>query len=99
MWEEIKKIVNVKKNSNKISHLSIGGKIIDNDREIANNFNHLIVYVGPNIEDSIPKVPNVSPSKFLRNQNQISNEEILDVIKFLENKSTGPSGIPLRCYR
>ena len=58
--------------------------------------------VGPRTEDSIPKVPNVSPSKFLRNRNQIfviahvSNEEILDVIKSLENKSTGSSSIPLR---
>ena len=59
--------------------------------------------VGPSTEDSIPKVPNVSPSKFLRNRNQIdfviahvSNEEILDVIKSLENKFTGPSSIPLR---
>ena len=58
--------------------------------------------VGASTEDSIPKVPTVSPSKFLRNRNQIdfviahvSNEEILDVIKSLENKSTGPSSIPL----
>ena len=103
MWEGIKKIVNVKKNSNRTSHLSIAGKIIDNDREIATNFNHFFVNVGPSTEDSIPKVPNVSPSKFLRNRNQIdfviahiSNGEILDVIKSLENKSTGPSSIPLR---
>ena len=58
--------------------------------------------VGPSTEDSIPKVPNVSPSKFLRNCNQIdlviahiSNDVIHDVIKSLENKSTGPSSIPL----
>ena len=96
----IRKIVNVKKNSNKTSHLSIAGKI--NDREIATNFNNFFVYVGPSTEDSIPKVPDVSPSKFLRNRNHIdfviahvSNEEILDVIKSLENKSTGPSSIPL----
>ena len=95
--------MNVKKNSNKTSYLSIAGKIIDNDREIATNFNNCFVNVGPSTEDSIPKVPNVSPSKFLRNRNQIdlviahvSNEEILGVIKSLENKSTGPSSIPLR---
>ena len=40
MWEGIKKIVNVKKNSNKTSHSSIAGKIKDNDREIATNFNN-----------------------------------------------------------
>ena len=103
MWEGIKKSVNVKKNYNKTSHLSITGKIRDNDKEIANNFNNFFVNVGPSTEDSIPKVPNISPAKFLRNRNQIdfviahvSNKEILDVIKSLENKSIGPSSIPLR---
>ena len=50
--EGIKKIVNVKKNSNKTSHLSIAGKIIDNDDEIASNFNIFFVNVGPSTEDS-----------------------------------------------
>ena len=59
--------------------------------------------MGPNTENTIPKVPNLSPSKFLKNRNQIkfviahvSNEEVLDIINSLENKSTGPSSIPLR---
>ena len=61
------------------------------------------VNVGPNTEESVPKVPNISPSKFLKNRNQmkfviahVSNEEILDIINSLENKSTGPSSIPLK---
>ena len=59
--------------------------------------------MGPNTENMIPKVPNLSSSKFLKNRNQIkfaiahvSNEEVLDIINSLENKSTGPSSIPLR---
>ena len=50
----------------------------------------------------IPKVPNLSPSKFLRNRNQIKfviahvSNEVLDIINSLENKSTGPSSITLR---
>ena len=59
--------------------------------------------MGPNTENMIPKVPNLSPSTFLKNRNQIkfviahvSNEEVLDIINSLENKSTGPSSIPLR---
>ena len=59
--------------------------------------------VGSSTEKTIPKVPNVSPSKFLRNRNQInviiahiSNEEILDIVNSLENKSTGPFSIPLK---
>ena len=61
------------------------------------------VNVGPNTEESVPKVPNISSSKFLKNRNQmkfvlahVSNEEILDIINSLENKSTGPSSIPLK---
>ena len=59
--------------------------------------------VGPNTENTIPKVPNISPLKFLKDRIQvnfiiahISNEEILDIINALENKSTGPSGIPFK---
>ena len=59
------------------------------------------VNVGPNTENMIPKVPNLSP-KFLKNCNQIKfviahvSNEVLDIINSLENKSTGPSSIPLR---
>ena len=81
----------------------MGGKIIDIDKDIANNFNNFFVNVGHSTEDSIPKVPNISPTKFLKNRNQInfiiahvSNEEIVEIIKSLENKSTGPSSIPLK---
>ena len=70
---------------------------------IATNFNHFFVNVGPSTESSILKVPNISPSEFLKNRIQInvliahvSNEVILDIIKSLENKSTGPSSIPLK---
>ena len=34
----IKEIVNLKKTSKRITQLNIGGKIIDNDNEIATNF-------------------------------------------------------------
>ena len=102
-WEGIRKIVNIKKTSPKISQLNIGGKIIDDDKELATNFNNFFLNMGPNTEASIPKVPNISPSKFLKNRNQInfviahiSNEEILDIINSLENKTTGPFSIPVK---
>ena len=103
MWESIRKIVNIKNISTKSSQLNIGGKIIDGDMELATNFNNFFVNVGSSTEKTIHKVPNVSPSKFLRNRNQtnfiiahISNEEILDIVNSLENKSTGPFSIPLK---
>ena len=95
--------MNLKKNHTKTSQLIIGGKIIDDDQELATNFNEFFANVGPSTENTIPKVPNISPTKFLKNRNQInfavahiSNEEILDIIKSLENKSTGPTSIPLK---
>ena len=102
-WEGIRNIVNIKKISSKPSQLNISGRIIDDDKKLATNFNNFFVNVGQNTETVIPKVPNISPTKFLKNRIQtnfiiahISNEEILDMINSLENKSTGPSSIPLK---
>ena len=38
-WEGIKNIVNLKKSSNRTTKLNIGGKIFDNDKDIATKFN------------------------------------------------------------
>ena len=46
------------------------------------------VNVGPSTENMFPKLPKLSPS--------VPNEEVLDIINSLENKSTGPSSIPIR---
>ena len=77
--------------------MNIGGKIIVDDKDLATNFNEFFVNVGPSTENAIPKVPNILPTKFLKNRMQvnfviahISNEEILDIINSLENQSTGP---------
>ena len=59
--------------------------------------------MGIETEKNIPKVGHSSPQKFLKNRNQfnfviahISNDEILDIIKSLPNKATGPVSIPLK---
>ena len=106
-WEGIRKLVNVKKPTNfSISQLSINGKTIDDPIAIANGFNNFFVNVGPETEKTIPKVPNMSPNKFLKNRNQfnliiahISEQEILDIITALPNKGTGPASIPLRLLK
>ena len=66
-------------------------------------FIYLLLMLDLAPEESIPKVPNISSSKFLKNRNEInfviahvSNEEILDIINSLENKFTGPFSIPLK---
>ena len=71
-WEGIRKIVNVKKPTNfSISQLNVKGKIVDDPTAIANHFNNFFVNVGPETEKSIPKVPHMSPDKFLKNRNQL----------------------------
>ena len=62
-WDGIKNIVNIKKTPIELQ-LNVGGKIIDDDKEIATNLNNFFVNVGPNTEETIPKVPNISPSNF-----------------------------------
>ena len=87
----------------KTTQLNIGGRVIDDETELAKNFNNFFANVVPNTENTIPKVPNISPRKFLKDRIQLnfiiahtSNEEILDIINALENKSTGPSSIPFK---
>ena len=94
--------MNIKKISSKTTQLNLNGKIIDDDNELANRFNDFFVNVGPNTEASIPKVYDKSPTEFLKERNRInlviahiSNEEILEVINSLDNKSSGPSSIPV----
>ena len=103
IWEGIRKIVNLKKVSLKTSQLHIDGKIIDDDKDIATSLNTFFSKVGAATEENIPKVPNIPPSKFLRDQNRItfviahvSMEEVLDVINLLQNKSSGPYSIPFK---
>ena len=80
--------------------------MVDDPETITNSFNNFFVNVGPETEKSVPKVPNMSPIKFLKNRNQfeliiahISEEEILDIIKALPNKGMGPASIPLRLLK
>ena len=101
-WEDIRKIANIKKMSMKTTQLNIGGGVIDEETELGKNFNNLFANVGPNTENTIPKVPNISPLKFLKDCIQLNfiiahtSNEILGIINALENKSTGPSSIPFK---
>ena len=92
-------------NLKKVAQLHIDEKIIDDDKDIATSFNTFFSKVGPTTAENIPKVPNIPPSKFLRDQNRItfviahvSMEEVLDVINLLQNKSSGLIAFPLSYY-
>ena len=86
-----------------ISQLNVNGAIVDDPAMIAQKLNNFFVNVGPETEKKVPKVPNASPEKYLKNRNQfeliiahISEEEVLNIINSLPNKSSGPTSIPLR---
>ena len=103
-WQGIRSIVNTKNTLNhSISQLNVNDMIIDNPKDIANSANDYFVNVGNDIEKNVPKVNHISPEKFLKNRNQfnfiiahITNEEVLEIIKSLPHKSTGPASIPLK---
>ena len=66
-------------------------RIIDKPIQIANEVNDFFVNVGPNTEKEVPKVSN----NFNFIIAHISNEEVLEIIKCLPNKSTSPACFPL----
>ena len=89
-----------------MNQIKVKDKIIDNPKMIVETLNDFFVNVGPNTEKNIPSNPKIKPNKYLKNRNQInfliahiSNEEVLDIINKLENKSTGPQSIPIKLLK
>ena len=106
-WEGIRKVINPgKPTSFGISQLNLKGRIIDDPKDIANSVNDFFTNVRSNTEKSVPKVENITPEKYLQNRvgtdflmTHISEEDILDIIKSLPNKGTGPASIPLKLLK
>ena len=106
-WEGIRSIININKvKLPSISQIKVKDKIIDNPKKVVEAFNNFFVNVGPNTEKNIPINPKIKPEFCLKNRNQlnfliahISNEEVLDIINKLENKSTGPQSIPIKLLK
>ena len=55
----------------KIAQLNINGRVIDEAKLVANEFN-IFVNVRPNTEKEVPKVQNIFPDNFLKNRNQFN---------------------------
>ena len=56
--------------THKIAQLKIGGKIINNSKDVSNKLNEYLVHVGPSTEITIPKTQHVSALKFMKQRNQ-----------------------------
>ena len=106
-WDGIRSIINTKeKNLNNITQLKVNEEVINNPKKIVEEINNFFVNVGPITEQTIPRNPVVNPVKYLKNRNQfnflvtnLSNEEVLNIIKNLEDKSTGPQSIPIKLLK
>ena len=89
-----------------ISQIKVKDKTIDNPTKVVKAFNNFFVNVGPNTEKNIPINPKIKPEHYLKNRNQLNflidhicNEEVLDIINQLENRSTGPQSIPIKLLK
>ena len=107
VWEGIRSIINLNNSkSSSINQLKVNNKIIDNTKEIAESLNEYFVNVGPNTDKNIPHNPVIKTDKYMQTKIQsnflidnITEDEVLDVINQCENKSTGPQSIPVNLLK
>ena len=106
-WDGIRSIINSNKNKlSTISEIKKNNQHIHDPKLIAEELNNFFSEIGPNTEKNLPKNPVIQPEKYLGERNQfdfliahVSNEEVLDIIKDLESKSTGPNSIPIKLLK
>ena len=91
-WVGIKSIINTKHSSPNVSQMSLNGKVITNPNVISNTFNCFFASIRVSTNKEIPHMPNFFFKKLGLQYNlilaHVSNEEILEIINLLENKST-----------
>ena len=89
-----------------MTQLNVNGKTIVHPKEIATNLNDFFVNIGPSTELNIPKAVNINPKIFLKDRQEvnfliahISEEEVIGIINALENKTSGPTSIPIKMLK
>ena len=106
-WDGIRSIVNINKNKlSFINELRVENRFIQDQKTIAEELNKFFTNIGPATEKKLPVNPVIQPTKYLQDRNHfefiiahVSNEEILEIIKELESKSTGPVSIPVKLLK
>ena len=102
-WVGIKSIINTKHSSPNVSQISLNGKVITNPNVISNTFNCFFASIRVSTNKEIPHMPNFFFKKLELQYNlilaHVSNEEILEIINLLENKSMGPTIIPINLLK
>ena len=108
-WQGIKEIININNRSSaKISQLSLNGRQLSSNDEMANAFNNFFTNVGPNLDKNIPNPRrDRSPAFYLKSRvptsfliSPTNPNEIGDLISNLDDsKSSGPSFIPIKLLK
>ena len=103
MWRTINKVLDRDSSKVPVTSLNCEGKLLTNDREIANAFNEHFISVGPKLAEEIITEPNDDPLSQISGINsKILNFKIIDIqyilraLKELKNgKASGPDRIPV----
>ena len=100
-WEMLNKLIKTKTKDTTIKEIIVDGKTINDQRDIANNFNTFYANVGKMQAETVPPT-DTDPMAFLRGQppdsmflHPCTKEEILKATAALAKKSSkGPDAIP-----
>lgn len=94
-WEVIKEIINKKQELKKTTDFNINGRIVKDNKVIANAFNNFYLNIGNNVCESLPVI-NKSYTEYMSNANPntmfvtpTSQEEVKNVILNLKKKCPG----------
>ena len=85
-WEIFNEAINKKKNSDKIKELSINGKTITDNSEMAEGFNKFFANIGQKISKSIP--PNsTDPESYLKKTKKKTTSVLKILMKLVQFSS------------
>ena len=99
-WKIIKEVIN-KSNTTPtaISKFNINDKDVTNPKEISDHFNSFFTNIGKNLANKIPNCME-NPLQYMQNTNkdtivlnEVTDNEIINIIKLLNNSAPGPDGI------
>ena len=93
-WKVVNNVLNKEKNYNNITHMKINDVLIDDNLNIATNFNNYFSQIGPNLANAIPRTEK-SFKCFLKNENsnslsfvQTNANEIIKIVQGLKKKKS-----------
>ena len=100
-WKILRQIIGIGKSKVSNSHnFCINGNSVNNSLEIANAFNDFFTTIGPLLANKIP-TSTINPLSYVKNVpnsiviEDVSEQEVYDIIKSLSNSSAGWDEFPI----